>query len=1002
MKGRLACAVLVLASSGLMNGSRVSAEDAQVPAAVYARAEAVIPQHIGKLIYGTSVRPQWIGATSRFQFEKRTPRGREYWVVDAVAGTMQPLFDPDAMIKALAAATGKAVDRKKFRLTEVEVDAGTGTLRFQQDGKGWHYDPKSTALTAYSAPADKGLVSPDGAWRAFVRDGNLFVVAVNDGREKQLTTDGAVDAPYATPVMDPKTMIAQGTQRPVVEPALSWSPDSRRIATFHLSQEGARRLAIVQSTPPDGDNPRMFEYVYPLPGDTAVPLAKGVFFEVETGKRVDMALAGEPMLYYLAPEFTWTADSKAVLERVTERGYKALQLYRVDAATGASSLLSEDRSDTYVDFWSHFWSYDDKSDTVYWTADKTGFLQTYAIDARTGARRQITSGDWRVASVAGIDQSAGKLLIVGTGREAGRDPYLRHLYAVPKKGGALQLLTPEPLDHDVSVSPRRALLRRQHVADQCADEIRPASLQRRAHRPGAGPCRHHCLHRGRLSIARTLRGAGADGETPIYGAIFKPADFDPGKRYPIIEEMYTGPQIVSMTAKSFEAGLMSRGQNSLAQLGVIALTIDGRGVAGRSRAFQQPSYKNLHAVGLDDHIAGIRALAAKNPWMDISRVGIHGYSAGGYDVVKAMTRAARLLQGRPLGVRRPGQPARQGLVERAMDGRPARAAVRCQLEHHVGVEADGQAVRGARRARRERAARQLPAAGRCADEGQQGFRAADRAECLSSRRGSSLFSPAALGFLRQGVAWKDAAVRLSNGALRMNAGFLRLMWVVLLIPAAVVAQDAGPQSRPIYNRDQWLPRSVPTSDDGLRIPVPADFNAPKGSFVLVGGRLFDGTGAPARPATIVVQGKTITAVLNPGERNWPADAVVYDISGKTVMPGLIDLHTHLTFLDVDDMSIYSNGNTSGAESVMRGLRRMAIHLQSGVTSVRDVASHGDAPFVLKRLQASGEIQGPRIFTAGQLITRPAGMALCTRSPPDYPEVAQRQSQCHGPHCLRPR
>jgi imidazolonepropionase-like amidohydrolase len=220
----------------------------------------------------------------------------------------------------------------------------------------------------------------------------------------------------------------------------------------------------------------------------------------------------------------------------------------------------------------------------------------------------------------------------------------------------------------------------------------------------------------------------------------------------------------------------------------------------------------------------------------------------------------------------------------------------------------------------------------------------------------------------------------------MNAWILRLILIALLAPALVVAQDNGPQSRPINNRDRWLPKSVPTSDDGLRIPQPADFNVPKGSFVLVGGRLFDGTGAAPRPATIVVQGKTITAVLNPGERNWPADAVVYDVGGKTVMPGLIDLHTHLTYLDVDDLSVYSNGNTSGAESVMRGLRRMAIHLQSGVTSVRDVASHGDAPFVLKRLQASGEIQGPRIFTAGQLITGTGGHGALHAMTAGGPEV----------------
>jgi len=220
----------------------------------------------------------------------------------------------------------------------------------------------------------------------------------------------------------------------------------------------------------------------------------------------------------------------------------------------------------------------------------------------------------------------------------------------------------------------------------------------------------------------------------------------------------------------------------------------------------------------------------------------------------------------------------------------------------------------------------------------------------------------------------------------MITRLLRLLLLVPLIAMTAVAQDDGPQARPIYNRDQWLPKSVPTSDDGLRLPVPADHNVPKGSFVLVGGRLFDGTGTSARPATIVVQGKTITAVLAPGERNWPADAVVYDVAGKTVMPGLIDLHTHLTFVDVDDLTIYTKGNTSGAEAAMRGLRRMAIHLQAGVTSVRDVGSHGDAPFVLKRLQASGEIQGPRIFTVGQLITQTGGHGALHAVTEGYPEV----------------
>lgn len=632
MKLRLALALLALAS-----GASAAHASEQLPASVYARAEALIPQHIHKLIHGTSVRPQWMGETSRFWYEKRTPAGREYLLVDASARTTQPLFVHDDLIGKLVASGGKPVAREKFQLVGLKVDAKTGALRFSHDGKDWSYDPQARALTPYSVPADKGIESPDGASRAFIRDGNLFVVSTMGGQERQLTTDGTPGSPYATPVINPKMMIAQGTQNPVVEPALSWSPDSRRIATFRLALDGARRLALVQSTPPNGEHPKVFEYVYTLIGDPIVPLARGVIFDVDTGKRTDMKLAPEPVLYYLPPIFEWSADSKAVFERVTERGYKALQLYRVDAATGESTMLSEDRSDTYVDFWSHFWTYDDKSDTVFWTADKTGFLQLYAIDSRTGARRQVTSGDWLVRSVAGVDESAGKLLVVGTGREPGRDPYLRHLYAVPRKGGAIRLLTPEPLDHDVSASPdgRYFVDNMSLINVPTRSVLRNASDGRIVMELGRADASAY-LAAG-YSFPEPFETLAADGKTPLYGAFFKPADFDPSKRYPVIEEIYTGPQIISITPKSFEAALTRRSQNSLAQLGMIAVTIDGRGVAGRSRAFQQPSYKNLHAVGLDDHIGGIRALAAKNPWIDATRVGVHGYSAGGYDVVRVLT-----------------------------------------------------------------------------------------------------------------------------------------------------------------------------------------------------------------------------------------------------------------------------------------------------------------------------------------------------------------------------
>jgi dipeptidyl aminopeptidase/acylaminoacyl peptidase len=605
----LACTIgLATAPAVAHEAAGSPARPEQLPAAAYERAEAVLRNHIDELVFGMSVKPRWIGETSAFWFEKHTREGREYVWVDADTQATRPLFDHDALMAALAAATGKPVESKDFRLPGLRVDEKTGMLHFSFGGESWKYDPASKSLQKDAPPPEPGVESPDGKWRAVVREGNLFLIATHDGTEKQLTTDGSHEAPYATTLVDPKIMIAQGTQTPKVEPVLSWSPDSRRIATFRMSLEGARRLALVQSTPPDGAPPRVFEYVYTLPGDTETALAHGLFFDVETGQRTDMQLAPEPVLYYFGPFYTWSADSKAVFARIVERGYKKFELFRVDAGTGEAKLLSTDTSDTYVDYWSHFWSYDDDGDMVYWTADTTGYLQLYSIDPYSGKRQQLTEGDWVVRSVAGIDDAAGQLLVMGAGREPGRDPYLRHLYAVARDGSTTRLLTPEPLDHDVSVSPDG-----RYFVDNMSLINQPTRSVLRRSSDGA-----IVLELGNADITDFLAAGyllpepfetlAADGKTPIYGAIFRPAGFDPAKSYPIIEEIYTGPHIVAHSPKSFEVALNQRFILSQAQIGAIGVTVDG-----------------------------IEAMAAAYPYMDTSRVGIYGYSAGGYDVVRALT-----------------------------------------------------------------------------------------------------------------------------------------------------------------------------------------------------------------------------------------------------------------------------------------------------------------------------------------------------------------------------
>lgn len=632
---RMISAALLLAMLAASAASAATATTTNaMPASVYAKAEAVLPQHIGELVFDMSVRPTWIGDGARFWFVKHTRDGRKYVYVDPAHDVMRPLFDQAKLSGALAKATGKSVARKDFRLDALQVDARTGELRFDADGRHWRYDPATNALAG--VVVEPGVTSPDGRWRAIVRNGNLLVIDTRDGSTRALTTDGAPDAPYATPVIDPSLMIAADSEHPALPADITWSPDSRRIATYRLDLKGARRMALVQSTPPGGGKPRVFNYVYPMAGDTVVPHAQGMIFDVASGKRITMQLPPEPVLYYGGPGFVWSRDSTTLFERVPLRGDKVMNLYRIDATTGAARIIAQNRSDTYVDTYGQSWYYDDKTGTNYWSDDVTGWKQIYAIDGKGNDHRHaITSGDWRAWGVEGIDHADGRLLIAGSGREPGLDPYLGELYSTAMDGSHLRLLTPEPLDHEVSVSPDG-----RYFVDNMSLINQPTRSVLRSTRDGRIVMQlDHADASAFLAAGyrfpQPFEATAADGKTRIYGAYYLPANFDPAKHYPVIEDVYTGPHYV-MTPRSFEAALTGRNDEAMAQLGAVALMIDGRGTAGRSRAFQQPAYRNLHAVGLDDHIAGIRELAARHPWIDASRVGIYGFSAGGYDVVRAL------------------------------------------------------------------------------------------------------------------------------------------------------------------------------------------------------------------------------------------------------------------------------------------------------------------------------------------------------------------------------
>jgi len=186
------------------------------------------------------------------------------------------------------------------------------------------------------------------------------------------------------------------------------------------------------------------------------------------------------------------------------------------------------------------------------------------------------------------------------------------------------------------------------------------------------------------------------------------------------------------------------------------------------------------------------------------------------------------------------------------------------------------------------------------------------------------------------------------------------VWLVLLAGTAIG------QNSPKDRQERWrfLSPSTQTSDDPRRVPMPPGPRGPDGALVLRGGRIFDGTGAPAREGNLIIERNKIVKIAPASSTDWPKAARIIDVSGKTVMPGLIDLHTHLTYADPKQFEVAQDM----ADATLRGVERLRFFIESGITSVRDVASAGTAPFRLKDWVAQGRIPGPRVFPVGQLIT----------------------------------
>ena len=618
----------------LLTGSCQTRQGTVITADDYQRAESFFSRNIQDLVYGLEVSPQWIEEGRSFWYRINTRQGKRFLIVEPDTKQKENAFDHERLARALSEKTEKTYDAGELPFDSFKfLDKSRNKIEFEAEKKIWIADLETYEIVTGEKEEQEEKreeVSPDGKYVAFARDNNLFVRSAKTEDEIRLSRSGEPLYAYASGLDWYNLIEGEGGQRPSNFSA-RWSPDSKKIFTQILDLRTARKMYLLNSVE-EGYRAKPYSYYRASPGDENVPYLIPVIFDV--AKRKEVAVDLPPVPHFIHHDFRWFEDSKRLYARVFERGYKAVNIYEIDAETGETLIVARDENATCVGTEVSRYEVLPKSGKVLLTSEKDGWNHIYLYDWKTAhLENQLTKGEFVVTNIVHVDEDKGIVYFTAVGKEDGEDPYLVHLYRILLDGSDCRNLTPEPAYHNVSLAPDKSCF-----VDNFSRADLPTRSVLRSLEDGAVVMDleqadvQDVLDKG-WNYPEPFCVKAGDGETDIYGLIWRPSGFDPSKKYPVIDQCYTGPHGIA-TPKTFRRALMSSA-NSLAELGFILVTVDGRGTALRSKAFHDFSYRNLGG-GCEDHIPAFRQLAEKYPYMDIDRVGIYGHSAGGYDTVRAL------------------------------------------------------------------------------------------------------------------------------------------------------------------------------------------------------------------------------------------------------------------------------------------------------------------------------------------------------------------------------
>jgi dipeptidyl aminopeptidase/acylaminoacyl peptidase len=576
----------------------------------YDNAARYLGAGFNNLIVNASVNANWL------------PDEKFWYRAPAADGTSQTiLVDP--------VAKTKTVCTKEMKECAAAFAANPATAGAGQAGRGGRAGGGGggTGRAGGGPPVN---TAPDGKKGVFIRDWNLWVRDVATGTERQLTKDGAANFGYATD--------NAGWTRSANAVAL-WSPDSKRIATQQQDERNVGDMYMVNTVV---GHPTLTAWKYPLPGDKDVQMVHRVIIDVETGGITRLLMPPDFHRATLGDnlsvnDYEWNADGSKLAVVSTSRFHKDATFRVADSASGEVRTLFTESEKTQFESrvnWRVLWD----TNEIIWYSQRDNWGHLYVYDLTTGKpKNQITKGDGPVTSIARLDEKTRTMWFMANGRESGQDPYFAHLYKTKLDGTGYVSLTPDDGTHTTQISPSGRWI----IDTYSRVDLAPVVSLR------DGNTGQQVLELERTDMSKLLATGwkppmafhtkAADGTTDIYGMLFRPTNFDPNRKYPIINQIYPGPQSGSVGSRAWAVARGDR--QALAELGFIVVSIDGRGTPGRSKSFHDAYYG---AMGRDntipDQIAAMKELAKRYAWIDLERTGIWGHSGGGFATTSAMFR----------------------------------------------------------------------------------------------------------------------------------------------------------------------------------------------------------------------------------------------------------------------------------------------------------------------------------------------------------------------------